>query len=229
MATDSEVRQARVALRRISAAAEADLVAALAGVDPEDRVAVGRVMRGVLPEILAAYGAASSALGADVAEMWLSELGVRPRVVVAPAPSRAQGVGAARWAMERADWAAGASTIVDLATRSGYRDTLTGSAHASRAAWARVPTGRDTCAFCTMLAGRGAVYRSSDTASAAWHSGCDCQIVLVSGGRGYPSGHDPDTFRRRFDTGRSVAEEEYGPNPSMTEILSGMRKALNVR
>ena len=42
--------------------------------------------------------------------------------------------------------------------------------------WARVPTGIETCEFCQMLASRGFVYHSEETASHA-HANCDCRIV----------------------------------------------------
>ena len=47
------------------------------------------------------------------------------------------------------------------------------------AMFARVPTGAETCAFCIMLASRGAVYHSRKTAG-EWrhfHRGCDCKVV----------------------------------------------------
>lgn len=68
--------------------------------------------------------------------------------------------------------------------------------------WARVATGRETCAWCLMLVSRGPVYKSArsggsvlETDSAAvaalrsdadvsewmdeWHVGCDCKVVPV--------------------------------------------------
>ena len=47
------------------------------------------------------------------------------------------------------------------------------------AMFARVPTGTETCAFCLMLASRGAVYHSRKTAG-EWrhfHRRCDCKVV----------------------------------------------------
>lgn len=47
------------------------------------------------------------------------------------------------------------------------------------AAFARVPTGTETCTFCLMLASRGAVYHTRKTAG-EWrhfHRGCDCKVV----------------------------------------------------
>lgn len=47
------------------------------------------------------------------------------------------------------------------------------------AMFARVPTGFETCAFCLMLASRGAVYHSRKTAGewGRFHRGCDCKVV----------------------------------------------------
>lgn len=67
--------------------------------------------------------------------------------------------------------------------------------------WARVATGRETCAWCLMLISRGPVYLGADTAGLnisdrdaidmvaagedvgdymdEWHTGCDCKVVPV--------------------------------------------------
>ena len=42
--------------------------------------------------------------------------------------------------------------------------------------FARVPAGRETCGMCIMLASRGFVYRSAETASHL-HPNCDCRVV----------------------------------------------------
>lgn len=45
--------------------------------------------------------------------------------------------------------------------------------------FARVPTGRETCTFCVMLAGRGAVYHTRESAGefGHFHRHCDCKVV----------------------------------------------------
>lgn len=45
--------------------------------------------------------------------------------------------------------------------------------------FARVPTGMETCTFCLMLASRGAVYHTRETAGefSHYHRRCDCKIV----------------------------------------------------
>lgn len=60
--------------------------------------------------------------------------------------------------------------------------------------WARVPTGAETCQFCIMLASRGFVYHSEETASHA-HAHCDCRVV-PSWDKKNPAvqGYDPDEY-----------------------------------
>ena len=62
----------------------------------------------------------------------------------------------------------------DCVYLNGYRDT-------ARVLYARVPGGEDTCAFCNMLASRGPVYRSAESAGADdpdhYHANCQCEIV----------------------------------------------------
>lgn len=230
MATRAEVEQAKRALRRISDAAKADLNSILAAVDPEDRQAVRRVLTGTLPEVLTTYGWASAALGADMSEVWLSDLGVKPTVVMASAATTAQAVGAVDWAMSRPNTAGSLGLVTDVMVKDPYRSTIAESAHASRAGWARVPTGAKTCAFCVMMASRGAVYRSAQRAhrSPGWHGDCDCQIVMVSGDEGWPEGHDPATYYDRYLAGRAEAEALHGSKPSTEQILAGMRSVLGL-
>lgn len=60
-------------------------------------------------------------------------------------------------------------TIVMNARRDGFKGVR----------YARVPTGPETCAFCMMLASRGFVYASEESAGQDehFHSHCDCRIV----------------------------------------------------
>ncbi len=76
--------------------------------------------------------------------------------------------------------------------------------------FARVASGRNTCAFCLMLCSRGAVYHSRKTAGefSKFHRGCSCKVV--PGFEDDPmaelvEGHDPnDALRqwRRVEDGR---------------------------
>lgn len=63
--------------------------------------------------------------------------------------------------------------------------------------FARVPAGPETCRFCIMLASRGFVYSSKESAGALnhYHPHCDCRIVPgFDGGESGVEGYDPDLY-----------------------------------
>lgn len=63
----------------------------------------------------------------------------------------------------------------------------------SRPRWARVPVGGETCEFCIMLASRGFVYHTADTASHA-HANCDCRVVPSWDKSPSVQGYKPDKY-----------------------------------
>lgn len=84
-----------------------------------------------------------------------------------------------------------AVAVVERHARMPSREAVTDAADAvdeyrgAKIGWARVLTGAESCGFCQMLASRGPVYRSEQTASRiggsqkAYHDNCDCEVVLV--------------------------------------------------
>lgn len=70
---------------------------------------------------------------------------------------------------------------------------------ASRVRYARVPTGGETCTYCAMLASRGFVYRSSESAGHADHRNCDCLIVPGLKGQTSIDGYDLQALRSVYD------------------------------
>lgn len=70
--------------------------------------------------------------------------------------------------------------------------------------FARVTSGRNTCPWCLMLAGRGAVYHTRESAGAMgrFHRHCSCKIVPSFSGDKYEvlvEGHDPKDAKRWSD------------------------------
>lgn len=59
---------------------------------------------------------------------------------------------------------------------------------------ARVPKGATTCAWCLMLASRGAVYASKASALEASHGECDCVVTPLWPGDKLPGGYDPNAL-----------------------------------
>ncbi|TCO56900.1 hypothetical protein [Actinocrispum wychmicini] len=109
--------------------------------------------------------------------------------------------------------------------------------------WARVATGRETCAFCLMLVSRGPVYVSAEGAGldtddtsahdliaagdkaaldevmTRWHPGCDCKVVPVFNRADWP-GRDAFVHARRI-----WAEHTQGHTG--TAKLNAFRRALD--
>lgn len=91
----------------------------------------------------------------------------------------------------------------------------------SKPVWARVPTGAVTCAFCAMLASRGWVYSTRETAGAEreFHDHCDCQIVPSWDKAGATlDGYDPEAMYARYLQARDGLF-----NPSTSDVLRAMR------
>lgn len=102
--------------------------------------------------------------------------------------------------------------------------------------YALVPQGK-TCAFCTMLAGRGFVYKSEKTAH-KMHNHCDC--VACPEWNANPNkirGYDPDALSDEWDKAKEIVWEKNKAEarkrgedanevfePSMKEILAQLRK-----
>lgn len=93
--------------------------------------------------------------------------------------------------------------------------------------WARVPRGRVTCAFCTMLAGRGFVYTSEDAAGGGlgskYHNHCDCEPV-PSWGEARLAGYDPE----KLDALYKDAARGLPAGASYRDALARMREAGGV-
>lgn len=96
--------------------------------------------------------------------------------------------------------------------------------------FARVATGRETCAFCYMLASRGAVYRTRETAGQFdhYHRRCDCKVV--PGFEDDPDavlveGHDPAIMRERM----ALIEEQTGLTFSSSDDLSRISSDMELR
>ncbi|MFR0565116.1 hypothetical protein [Bifidobacterium porcinum] len=110
-----------------------------------------------------------------------------------------------------------------LAAHAGQRRQMTDIAgDPTRPRWARVPRGRVTCAFCTMLAGRGFVYTSEEAAGGGlgnrYHNHCDCEPV-PTWGEAKLTGYDPD----KLDALYRRAREGLPDGASYRDVLSRMR------
>lgn len=129
---------------------------------------------------------------------------------------------------------AGRRVISESAHNGSAR--FAGSGESAEVGYARVLSGRENCAFCTMLASRGAVYKKDTVVrrrdGRRYHDGCDCIPVLVVNGKpwfgqkqaeelyarwqettwpnGRPSSNQWEAWRRRVEAG-NLDVREYSP------------------
>ena len=176
-----------------------------------DRALVGRALAEGWTWVLERYGNIASTLGGDFFEVQAAELGVRrPKAILAPAMDERRAMARLGWAVSTEDQQGNLMGLLDELVKQPYRSTLQNSAHASGLAWARVPSGAETCKWCVMLAGRGAVYHSKELAQFGtngkkYHGFCDCAPTLVRGPEDYPDGYDPDALYEQYEAGRAAA------------------------
>lgn len=80
---------------------------------------------------------------------------------------------------------------------------------ASHVRYARIPTGSETCAWCFMLASRGFVYHSEQSAEHGKHVGCDC-IVMPGRKDTEIEGYDQQGMRDRWSRCQEAAGVKDG-------------------
>src|SRR5690625_606941 len=145
-------------------------------------------LRDVLPELYGAYGAAAATVAADWYDDLRDEVAAAGRFTAIPAELREPGTDElARWGVspllgENPDWDAARSLVAGGLQRriaDVGRRTVMGSAVADPGAdgWQRVASGGG-CSFCSMLAGRGAVY-TEETVDFASHDHCRCTTAVA--------------------------------------------------
>lgn len=122
------------------------------------------------------------------------------------------------------------SSIIDAAALQDGRNTVMLNAKKDRAKpmWVRVPVGK-TCAWCLMIASRGAAgvrggrYWTAESAGLydKFHSDCDCQPVptWTADGSDFPGSYKPDAL---YDLYRTAREDAGSGNPKA--IMRALRR-----
>lgn len=186
-------------------------------------------------DLVAAYGDAAALAAVDWYDELRDQADVRGRfrAQMADPASPEQAAAVARWAVgplfgaqpDRQQALEHLSGGVQRLVLQPARQTIADNVDADPAdvRWARVPSGRTTCAFCRLLASRGAVYHSEESAgglATSFHSLCDCVPTPVWPGE--PEPYDVDALVDEYTAARSKA----GGNP--TAILAQMRTDLGI-
>lgn len=242
MPSDADVRLMRELSNNAVALARRQLEVFLGGLDLRDVQAAQAAIVEFMPALVDQYGSVAAGAAAD----WYEELreastargGFRARVE----PVNLERVnGAARWAvyggssqewfmtgelivsLDAAKLASRLTGLTDRLVKQAARDTVASNVSRDRGAtYSRVPTGAHTCAFCLMLASRGPVYGSKESAGGdgnKYHHECDCVPTPSWGGNDLPKGYDPDALYEVYRRGVESAESD-----SMKSVLASIRQ-----
>lgn len=218
MTTQADFDRLVEAQRGVRRLLERDLMAWWVTVEHLSPSEIQAEARAFLPLLAATYGEVSATAAADFYEASRADSGVRgrftaamPRIVARTPVSRSVGWASAPLFNGDPEGALGRMlAITDEAALQEGRNTIMYNAQRdpARPRFARIPVGK-TCAWCLMLASRGAVYRSAASAGAAgqYHGGdCDCEPVASwDGGKDLPPSYDEGALFELYDRARGEA------------------------
>ena len=219
MPSRADVEQFAQANRDIRTLVLRDLEGFWASLDTLNATATRDALLEVVPLLVAQYGETAASVAADFYDNLREQ---------AAAPGRFSAVlgdpvdveelrGQIRWSIDplfsaNPDPQAALGRLeikTDEFTLQPGRDTIAASAahDPAKARWARVPVGK-TCAFCLMLASRGPVFRSAESAGQGrkFHGHCDCTATPMWTGDAYPDGYDPDALLQSYIDARKAAD-----------------------
>lgn len=235
MASRADVERIRSANKGIVALARRDLDAFWSSLDLTKPEAARDALLRFVPELVARYGEIAASVAAD----WYDDLraagGALPGyratmadLVPADAVTARTRFGAGHlWTdMPQAarDFLLG--VVSEYVLQPG-RDTIVRNVVRDpwRPRWARVPSGAETCAFCLMLASRGPVYLSEESAGRMrkYHGHCDCVPTPIGPHEALPHGYDPDALYGQYQQARDAAKSS-----STTRILAELRQQQDI-
>jgi hypothetical protein len=231
LATRAEAEAHREIIHGVETLAVADMVDAWGSI-PDRPEAAEPEIRQLIDEMVDGYHPVATTIAAD----WYEDLRTEADVPGRYTASLAQRPPAEMTA-QTASWAAGglyvsrekalgdAAAAVQRIIGIGDRSTISLNVRRDRSGprWARYASA-SACAFCAVVASRGAVYRSEDTAAGKYHKHCRCIAVPVwNPQRDYDEAPYVADWRQSYDQARSDVGGDF------KAILSHMRKNAGFR
>lgn len=220
MATRADVVRFQRAANTLSGLAQRDLARIWPRLPLNNPAVTRDALLDLVPALTATYGDPAAAVAAD----WYTDLRSasgapgRHAVVLADPPPVAAVEARVRYGVGPLFAGDAAMTyrfltgLVEELVKQPARDTIDANTASDRARplYARVPTGAETCAFCLLLASRGAVYGSERAAELRrdgqrYHSDCDCAPTPIWPGDTLPGGYDPDALFAQYQEARAAA------------------------
>ena len=199
------------------------------------------------PALIEQYGTPAASLASEVFAQECAELGIAPKLSTVNIVEYKRAAARGGWALTQANVYGNIALIIDELVKQPYRDTIIQSSNRSGIRWVRVPRGEKTCAFCMLLASRGAPslldgsnwqeqrYRTMESAifkkgtNEKFHGDCDCEPVPVRGPADLPNTYDFERAYRKYRGAFSAAKEKTGKkSPSLKDVLAQLRARENL-
>jgi hypothetical protein len=219
------------ALDDLTTLAIRDLLALWATLDTADALSTSRALQDALPDLVNTYGAVAATLAADFYEDLRADAVGGSFTAVLAAPSSERTLAMSRWAAgalfsQTPDAALTLSRLsggVQRGVAGADRDTIAASVGSDPLGprYARHASG-NACAFCALVATRGPVYRSEDTAGGKYHDHCHCVAVPVWPGQDYEAA----PYVKGWDKAYREATRDVGSTDT-SKVLARMREALS--
>ena len=190
-------------------AARDDLARLFAELDLSDGVAAREALISILEDLTEVYGESYAVAALEMFERIREAAGqvTKTSAVLAPPVPPSQIKGSVKWAVDtlfgdKYNEVMTLSKLQDITTRlvlQQGRDTIALNVSKDRSAkYARVlGPSESNCKYCLMLASRGAVYHSSESAKAGYHDGCRCTAVPMYDGMSIED-YDPKALHEEY-------------------------------
>jgi hypothetical protein len=216
LTSSADIAQLRAVNTATTGAVQRDLRGYFGTLNLAKPEAVRDALRLYVPILVAKYGAAASTLAAD----WYEQTRARNvaggyRALTAPPVADEILVASVRFGAQHLFTDNPGQTLLYLAgvvqkqTWNPARATIVSNTvrDPAKPGWARVPKGAQTCAFCAMLASRGFVYGSKQSAEFRqsdgdkYHDHCNCEAIPVWGKHPLLENYDPGHYRKLYEAG----------------------------
>ncbi|MBG6083247.1 VG15 protein [Zhihengliuella flava] len=228
MVQRADLEQYRTSNQDLSTLVVRELEGFFATLDVARPEAARNALLEFLPLLVEVYGQSSAAIAAD----WYEKTTGTARGTTLAASVTAERVQAGiRYAADGLFHENPSATLgllrvaTDKWVKQPGRDTVAWNADRDGRMWARVPTGKKTCAFCMVLASRDAVYLSEKSAKYGsdgekYHGECDCVPTPLDSWDDYPEGYDPEGMYEIYNE----AANEAGTRSDIKTIAAVMRR-----
>lgn len=218
MTTRRDVAALAAAGRGVVSLAQRDLAAFFSSLNLSNPEAVRDALIDFVPRLVQVYGDVAATVAAEWYEtVRAREIGGAYNAITVPPIADDAPVGSVRYASGHlfTDYPQQALAVLGGSVQRfvlySSRGTVARNAEhdPAKPRFARVPTGVKTCAWCSMLASRGFVYRTADLGGSGgdFHDECDCQVVSEwDKDAHHIAGYDPDHLYGMYQQAQQAAD-----------------------